>query len=389
MRVLFTCVVGHGHFHPMVPLATAFAQAGHDVAVATDPAYCPVVRDLGFEAHPAGLNHADARARFYATMPGLAELPPDDRMRIQQAGMFGRIRVPPMLRDLGGVVAAWQPTLLIHDSLEMAGAIAAERAGIAHAEHSVGIVRPLAGREASTEAVAPFAQALGVRNPGVGGIGGELYIDICPPAIQLPEARAIPHVLPMRPVDFGSDADSTLPGWMDASPELPLVYVTLGTVFNDAIDVFATILEGLRGEPVRILVTVGENTDPAALGSEPANVHVGRYIPQSVVLRHCDLLISHAGSGAVLGAIKAGVPMLAIPQGADQFMNAAQLVAAGFGLRLLPGEFRADSVRQAARRLLQDERFRTAVQAERRAIESIPSPTDVVPVLEALVARTT
>jgi hypothetical protein len=37
MNVLFTCVVGCGHFHPMVPLALALRDAGHTVVVATDP----------------------------------------------------------------------------------------------------------------------------------------------------------------------------------------------------------------------------------------------------------------------------------------------------------------------------------------------------------------
>lgn len=368
----------------MVPLAHAFRDAGHDVAVATDPAYCNSVRELGFEAFPAGLDHADALARFRESVPRWADVPFGDRMRIQQAEMFGRIRVPPMLDDLAGIISDWRPSLLIHDSLEMAGAIAAEAAGVAHAEHAVGIIRPLAGRQASTEAVAPFSEALGIRNPGVGGIGGELYIDICPPGVQLPEIRAIPNVQPLRPMEFNENPDGLLPIWSTSSPETPLVYVTLGTVFNEDMHIFATILEGLRDEPVRILVTVGETGDPAALGSRPANVQVERYVPQSRVLPSCSLMISHAGSGAMLGAIKAGIPMLAVPQGADQFMNAAQLSAAGLGLRLMADEFDADSVRQSTRRLLSEDRFRTAVWAEQRAIRSMPSPRDVVPILETL-----
>ncbi|MGZ8514086.1 MAG: glycosyltransferase [Candidatus Limnocylindrales bacterium] len=385
MRTLFTCVVGHGHFQPMVPLALALREAGHEVAVATDPGYCPSVRALGFEAFPAGLDHAVARARFFRSVPGWKDVPVGDRARIQQAEMFGRIRVPAMLDDLPRVIADWQPDLLVHDSLEMAGAIAAEAAGVAHAEHSVGIVRPIAGRRESTSAVAPFSEALGVANPGVGGISGELYLDICPPAIQLPEVRDIPHVQPMRPVDFDPDPGQPLPAWMSASPAAPIVYVTMGTVFNEDLRVFATIIDGLQDEPLQVLVTVGETGDPAALGPRPANVHVERYLPQSRVLRACSLVVSHAGSGALLGAIKAGVPMLAVPQGADQFMNAERLVAAGLGLRLLAREFTADSVRRSAARLLADPRFRNAASAEQHALESIPSPTEVVPMLERFV----
>lgn len=382
MRTLFTCVVGHGHFHPMVPLANALRAAGHAVAVATDPSYCPSVRAMGFDAYPAGLDHTEARARFFASVPDWKDVPLADRMRIQQAGMFGRIRVPPMLDDLTRIIGDWRPTLLVHDSLEMAGAIAAEVAGVAHAEHAVGVLRPAAARRAATAAVASFSEALGVPNPGVGGIGGELYLDICPPGIQLPEIQDVPHVQPLRPIDVDPDPGEPLPDWLTGSREPPTVYVTLGTVFNESTEVFRTILAGLRDLPIQVVVTLGERGDPASLGRQPDNFHVERYIPQARLLPHCSLLISHAGSGALLGAIKAGVPMLAVPQGADQFLNAERLVGAGLGLRLLPDEFNADSVRDYASRLLFEEPFRLAAQTEQRAIESMPLPSAVVPLLE-------
>lgn len=384
MRVLFTCVIGHGHFHPMVPLANALRDAGHEVAVATDPAYCQSVRDLGFEAHPAGLDHVDARARFHASVPDWTSAPLGDRMRIQQSEMFGRIRVPPMLRDLERVIGEWAPSLLVHDSLEMAGAIAAEAAGIAHAEHAVGILRPEAGRVASMAAVAPFSEAHGVRNPGVGGLGGELYLDICPPGIQDPAIDRLANVQPLRPMDFDPAPGAPPPEWITAVRDEPIVYVTLGTVFNDAVDVFRTILAGLRQAPVQVLVTIGETGDPAALGPQPGNVHVERYIPQARVLPMCSLMVSHAGSGAMLGAIKAGVPILAVPQGADQFMNAGRCVSAGLGLQLLPNELSADSVLDSVGRLLGDGRFAGAVRRERAALEAMPLPREVVPMLVAL-----
>lgn len=387
MRILFTCVVGHGHFHPMVPLANAFRAAGHEVAVATDPAYCPAVCELGFDAYPAGLNHADARDRFFASVSTWADTPVRERARIQQIEMFGRIRVPQMLSDLQRVIADWTPTFLVHDSLEMAGAIAAEAAGIAHAEHAVGIIRPAAGRIGSTAVVAQYSEALGVRNPGVGGVGGELYLDICPPGIQLPEIDELANVQPLRPMDFDPSPGEPSPAWMTGPQVEPIVYVTLGTVFNESVDVFRTIVAGLRDQPVRVLVTVGETGDPASLGPQPANVHIERYIPQARILPLCSLMVSHAGSGALLGAIKAGVPMLAVPQGADQFMNAERLTLAGLGLQVLPDELTADSVRHSSSRLLGEDQFRRAVRRERAATESMPTPGDVIPVLTALAER--
>ena len=76
--------------------------------------------------------------------------------------------------------------------------------------------------------------------------------------------------------------------------------------------------------------------------------------------------------------------MLAIPQGADQFVNAEAISRIGAGLRLLPSEFTATGVRDATRELLSDRRFTDVARAEQAAILEMPTPASVVPRLEAL-----
>jgi hypothetical protein len=305
-------------------------------------------------------------------------------MRFMYPGLFGRVRVPPMLADLEALFARWRPDLVVHDPNELAGAIAAEVAGVPHVEHSYGILRPLAIRRLAMDALAPIAQGLGVRNPGIGGIDGELYLDICPPGIQDPGIADLTNLQRIRPVGFDAAPDTALPAWVADLPAQPTVYVTMGTVFNDAAGVFGAVLEGLRDEPLNVIVTVGGNGDPALLGPQPDNVHVERYIPQSQLLPHCALLVSHAGSGAVMGALNAGVPILALPQGADQFMNAERVVAAGLGLRLMPSEVEPDVVRTTVRHLIEDDRFATAGRVQQAAIRTMPAPESIVPLLEAL-----
>lgn len=224
----------------------------------------------------------------------------------------------------------------------------------------------------------------GFRTRASAGRNGELYLDICPPGIQRPEIADVPNVQRLRPVGFAGGRDAVLPAWVADLPARPTVYVTMGTVFNQSAEVFTTVLEGLRDEAVNVIVTVGASGDPALLGPQPDSVHVERFIPQTQLLPHCDLIISHAGSGATLGALAAGLPMLAIPQGADQFLNAGAIVEAGAGLRLLPAELTSIAVRDATNRLLQDRRFADVARAQRAAIGEMPAPASVVPRLEAL-----
>ena len=383
MRALFTCVVGPGHFNPMVPLARAFQAAGDAVAFATDPGFSEHVRRVGFDAFPAGLDMPVARKRFLKTMPNWRDIAPQDQVRYIVPGLFAGSRVVPMLEDLRRIIREWQPDLLIHDSAEMAGAIAAEVAGIAHVEHSFGVLRPLAVRQLAVDALQPVADRLGVPNPGIGGLGGELYIDICPPGIQRPEIVDLPRVQPLRPVGFDDAPDAVLPTWLNPRSSRPLVYVTMGTEFNKKPEIFRSILDGLAGEPFDVVVTVGASGDPTALGPVGDNVRIERFVPQSALLPHAAAFVSHGGSGALLGGINAGVPMLAIPQGADQFMNAGTIVEHGLGLRLLADQLSAAAVRGAVRELLDDERYRDTVRSLKPAIEAMPSPDEVAALLRA------
>lgn len=384
MRILFTCIIGFGHFNPLIPLARAFERAGHEVAFATDPGFCGSVAEVGFTAFPAGLDHAEALRRFVAMTPGWDEIAPQDRPAYLQPGMFGQVRVPPMLADLAPLIARWQPHLLIHDSAEMAGAIAAEVAGIPHAEHSFGLVRPAEIRRRATDVLAPISASLGVPNPGVGGIDGETYLDVCPPTLQFPEIADVENRIVLRPVELETPLDPDFERWTAARSSRPLVYLTMGTIFN-ALDTFRTILAGLANEPLDVVVTVGAAIDPADLGATNAGHCIRRFLPQAQVLRQTDVVISHGGSGATLGALNAAVPMLAIPQGADQFMNAARMTEVGVGLEILPERLSPESVRQGVERLLRDPGFAAAASSLQAEIGAMPAPSSVVTHLEALV----
>ena len=385
MRVLFTCVVGYGHFHPMVPLARALQAAGHEVDFASDPSFSPYVASLGFTAHPAGLNQDDALARYIAMDPGMRELPAAERIRSWFPGIFAHVRVPLMLNDLRPILEQGKTDLLIHGSMDMAGAIAAEAAGIAHAEHSFGVLRPTDLVSRCLEVLAPISRGAGVDNPGVCGTGGELYIAFCPPAMEDPDIALVPNVQLLRPIGFDASPGALLPAWVRELPPRPTVYVTLGTVFNEAVHIFSAILEGLGDADINVIVTIGKSGDPHALGPLPANVHVENYIPQSLLLPHCDLVIGHGGSGTMLGAVGAGLPQLAIPQAADQFINAAAIVRAGVGLALTPTEFDARAVQDCTNKLLGDHSFAEAARRVSAEIASMPTPEEVVPVLERLV----
>lgn len=77
-------------------------------------------------------------------------------------------------------------------------------------------------------------------------------------------------------------------------------------------------IEALAGQPVRVLVTVGPDHDPAELGQVAANSVVERFVSHSAVLERSVPLVSHAGHGSVRKALWHGRPMVLVPSGPDQ-----------------------------------------------------------------------
>ena len=131
----------------------------------------------------------------------------------------------------------------------------------------------------------------------------------------------------------------------------------MGTIWNDADDLFRLIIDAVQ-DRANVIVTVGRQNDPEALGPQPPHVVVRRFIPQEEILQRCDVVVAHGGSGTVLGALTAGVPLLVLPQGADQWNNADRVVRAGAGRRLLAEEVSVDAVRHAVTDLLDDRSYR-------------------------------
>jgi MGT family glycosyltransferase len=164
----------------------------------------------------------------------------------------------------------------------------------------------------------------------------------------------------------------------------------MGTVFNrtqEAIAVLAATVAGLREEPLNLVVTVGRNGDPAAFGPQPPNVRIEHYIPHERLLPVCDLVVTHGGFNTVMSAFAHGLPLVAVPLGADQFRNAARCVAHGLGVAVEREDRTPEAIRAAVSTVLADADYRCAAMAMREQMAELPGPTHAVELLERLVEQ--
>jgi MGT family glycosyltransferase len=164
------------------------------------------------------------------------------------------------------------------------------------------------------------------------------------------------------------------PGWVYAGPligpatqratrsERPFVYVSVGTVFNFRPEAYQLILEALGDEPLDVLLTTGGGRiKPADLEPLPANITARHYADDvPAVLARADLFVTHAGTGSLHEALLAGVPMVCLPQGGDQFAWAGRLEALGVG-RVVPPDVQA--IRTRVWQTLGDKELRARVVA--------------------------
>ena len=383
MRVLISSSSGYGHILPMVPLARELQTRGHAVLWATGHDACHLVASAGVQAEAAGLGEADLAAARGNLLAGAVGLRPDQLAGYIFPRMFGGIRPPRMLRDLLPLATQWAPDLLVHEQGELAGPLVAAILGIPSATHSFGGATPAEILAEATGHVAPLWDEHGLAIPPYAGCFQSLYIDICPASVQTVSLAHIPVVQALRPVPYTGEDPYLLPTGDDR--DRPLVYLTLGTVNSDA-PVLGEALRAVADLGVRVIATVGPRGDPAAFGRQPSHVTVERFVSQTAVLPHCAAVISHAGSGTVLGALTLGLPQVCLPQAADQFRNASGVTRSGAGVTLTPEQADPGSIAAAVRAVLEEDSYRRAAAAIAAEIATMPTTAEVVPRLESVVA---
>jgi MGT family glycosyltransferase len=158
---------------------------------------------------------------------------------------------------------------------------------------------------------------------------------------------------------------------------------------NRSAEVSEAILDGLRDEPLNLVLAIGRDQDPAQFGAQPSNVHIERYIPLSLLLPHCAVVVCQAGFSTAVTALHHGLPMVMLPLGADQPLVAQQMSRLGVGLVLGAVDRTPSAIRDAVRSVLADPTYRDNAQRVRDAMAALPGPAHGVMLLEKLVADAT
>ncbi|MEJ8632920.1 macrolide family glycosyltransferase [Streptomyces sp. MS2.AVA.5] len=368
--IAFLNIAMHGRVNPTLPVVAELVRRGHTVTYHTSPAFREEIEALG--------------ATVYLYPGGDQPLPDPPTPITLMEGLAGTAAhlLPAVLTDLRRI----RPDLIVHDSACPWGAVAARELEVPAASSFTTfafnrhVPSPTGG---SWELMAAAA-----RRPGslrgylrsrwglhrrydtsglplldMGNIRQPLNLVYTSRAFQ-PAAeefdqsyRFVGPSIGARPADPSFPADRL---------RKPVLYASLGTVFNADPHLLRSFAAGLASLGASVIVSTGQ-TDPTALGPLPGNVLARRFVPQPEVLANAALFVTHGGMNSVNEAMYAGVPMLVVPQGADQPMVARRVEELGAGLSIRTQDVTEQSVHALAERLLHSPRFRAAAATLRGA----------------------
>ncbi|MED1559112.1 macrolide family glycosyltransferase [Bacillus paramycoides] len=138
------------------------------------------------------------------------------------------------------------------------------------------------------------------------------------------------------------------------------IYISLGTVFNEAIDFYKLCIKAFENSNHTIVMSIGSKTKISDLGDIPENFIVKNYVPQTELLTYSKLFITHGGMNSTHEGLSNGVSLVVIPQSADQPVIAKQVESIGAGVQLHMKELTEDQLRESVDLVLNNPSFKEA-----------------------------
>lgn len=342
MRVLFVSYPSVAHWLPMVPLASAFQAAGHEVRVASGHTISgdisatgltpvalgdPAMHEARNRPDAAGPADAQEVLRFGHAL-GLNAEDMEHWIEFYQYLLLGVVdyaRVDsPEVVDLIAFAKAWKPELVIWDAWFGTASIAARAVGAAHGRILFGAdcagwsLDRLAERRDSVAAAGlpenPLADALRPLAEHHGMqvdrdlMVGQFTVDVMPRGYG-PTTSITP--IQTRGVPYGGA--EVFPRWLYEQPQRPRVALSLGESTRRFIpgdwDRAPRIIQAVADLDIDVVATLNA-LQLQDVPKIPANVRVIEWAPLTHLLPTCSAIIHHGGPGTFTAALALNVPQI-------------------------------------------------------------------------------
>lgn len=384
MRILFLNIPAAGHINPTLPIVRELSARGHQVYYANAPGFGEVAEQAGAVFLPYAGEKAFRIPSRLGNFARLASLLQRHGLRLVRrhleeyrrlapdAVVFDSLAVwGPVIADLLGVPGIGSYSIFVYDRrrMSMQPAFTLRLAGMA--ARSLKAVAAAAAAQQRLRALSPNAPAL-MDSFKAEGAENLVYTvrELQPSGGVLP--GTFHFVGPI--VDWAADAEP-LGGALHGAA--PVVYIALGSLFSRTSHAprrlsgfYQACVDAFAGTERTAVIAAGDFAGSLSIPDGSTNIIVGEWLPQPAVLRRAALFITHGGMNSVHEALSLGVPLVLVPQQAEQEAVAAQVQARGAGVSLGRGPYTAAQVRRAAELVLGNQAFRDAAQSLAQQIQA-------------------
>jgi glycosyltransferase len=400
MRVLFAVAGGPSHLYPVVPLARAFRDAGHEVLLAGTPRSAGTMTRTGLSMVALGGGPAlspRTRAELLSTAYGQPPWPADwpahpealDAEQVRLLEVLGRYSVAAaegMARELVAFAGEWGTDLIVHDTLALGAVVASARFDVPRVRYSHGTQDAFRVEHRITDGeplpeYSEFLGRFGLTPP----TGSPRYVDTVPPSMFI---GAEQPAVPMRWVPYNGPGNA--PDGLTGPRRRPRVCVTWGLVVPNALgpaaaDPYDDVITAAAEAGAEVVVLTSE-AQTRSLGTPPAGVRYVAGAPLKLVLPHCDAIVHHGGEGSAMTAAALAVPQVVITREPLDDQCGGRLAATGAAIHLRHQHLARDpgsrnKVRDAVDELLSDRAYAEAAVRLREDVERQPAPEEVVDAL--------
>ncbi|WP_164019562.1 macrolide family glycosyltransferase [Pyxidicoccus trucidator] len=388
-HIAMVSIPAHGHVNPSLEVIRELVARGHRVTYANDASFADRIRGTGAELVP-----------YTSTLPreGTAnEAWPEDTISQLDVFLQDARAVLPQLR------AAYEkdrPDLFLYDIAGYVARILAEN----WERPAIQLSPAFVAWDGYEQDMAPMVEALKADPRGVdyyqrfsswlaenrvAETDSNLFVGrprrslvLIPRAMQPNADRVDPTRYTFLGPCFGDRSDQGT--WKRPAGVEKVLLISLGSAFTQQPDFYRACLAAFGHLPGwHVVMQIGRHVDPAVLGELPANFEVHPWVPQLSVLAQANAFITHAGMGGTQEGLFCGLPMIAVPQAADQFANADRLVELGVGVRLDTAQATPEALRGALLQLTGDARVTARLAAIRKELREEGGAARAADLIEA------